>query len=235
MNKVVLSCLLLAACRTEHVRPTPGSPDEVSRLQGSESQALALATSLCDSAGPRFSGSPGNALGVTWAVETMKRLGLENVHTEPVTVPRWIRGVEEARIVSPFAQPLTVTALGHSIGTPEAGVEGEVLEVESLEALKALQPGSLTGKLLFVNVPMRRTVDGAGYGAAAPVRRLAALQALACGAVGALIRSVGTIPTGWRTPARRAQTPRRSPRRRSRCLTPSCCIAWSRRAPCAST
>ncbi len=194
MNKVVVVCCLLsaAACRTEHVRPAPGPPADLNRLQASESEAANLATSLCDSAGPRFSGSPGNAIAVTWAVDTMKRLGLENVHTEAVTVPRWIRGAEEARIISPIAQTLSVTALGHSLPTPEGGVEAEVVEVESLEALKALQPGSLTGKLLFVNVPMRRTIDGAGYGGAAPVRRLAAQQALACGGVGALIRSVGT-------------------------------------------
>jgi carboxypeptidase Q len=199
MNKVVWFALVFvcAACRTDRqqVRPSPAPPDAVSKLQGSESQAHALATSLCDTAGQRFSGSPGNALGVTWAVETMTRLGLENVHTEPVTVPHWVRGVEEARITSPIAQPLFITALGHSAPTPEAGIEAEVVEVESLEALKALQPGSLTGKLLFVNVPMRKTVDGAGYGGAAPVRRLAALQGLACGAVGALIRSVGTDTT----------------------------------------
>ncbi len=192
MNKVVVCCLLLAACRTAHPRPTVGPPAEINRLQGSESQAASLATSLCDSAGPRFSGSPGNAIALTWAVETMKRLGLENVHTEAVTVPHWVRGTEEARITSPIVQTLSVTALGHSLSTPEGGLEAEVVEVQSLEALKALQPGSLTGKLLFVNVPMRRTIDGAGYGGAAPVRRLAALQALACGGVGALIRSVGT-------------------------------------------
>ncbi len=192
MNKVVVSCLLLAACKPAQVRPAVGPPAELNQLQGSESEAASLATSLCDSAGQRFSGSPGNAIAVTWAVDTMKRLGLENVHTELVTVPHWVRGTEEARITSPINQPLSITALGHSSPTPEGGVEAEVVEVESLEALKALQPGSLTGRLLFVNVPMRRTIDGAGYGGAAPVRRLAAQQALACGGVGALIRSVGT-------------------------------------------
>src|SRR5437868_6968688 len=124
MNKVVLSSLfLLTACRTERVRPQPGPPEAINRLQGAESQAHALATSLCDTTGPRFSGTPGNALGVAWAVDTMKRLGLENVHTEPVMVPHWVRGAEEARITSPLAQPLAITALGHTISTPESGVE----------------------------------------------------------------------------------------------------------------
>ena len=193
MNKVVVFCFCFMACRTtERVRPHPFPPDAVNRVQGAESQAHSLATSLCDSSGPRFSGTPGNALGVTWAVETMKKLRLENVHTEPVTVPRWVRGAEEARITSPLVQPLSITALGHTVSTPEAGVEAEVFEVESLDALKALQPGSVTGKLLFANVPMRKVGDGSGYGEVSSVRRIIAKKALECGAVGALIRSVGS-------------------------------------------
>jgi Zn-dependent M28 family amino/carboxypeptidase len=39
---------------------------------------------------------------------------------------------------------------------------------------------------------MRRTPDGSGYGSTAAVRRLAAKKALECGAMGALIRSVGS-------------------------------------------
>lgn len=192
--RLAFLCVVLSACRPAGVRPTPGSapPDEVSRLQGLESEALHLATSLCDTAGPRFSGSPGGALAVSWGVETMTRLGFENVHTEPVMVPHWTRLAEEARLTSPLVQPLAIVALGHSASTPEGGLEAEVFEVESLEALAALKPGSVGGKWLFVNVPMRRAVDGAGYGAAAPARRLSGAAALASGAVGAVIRSVGT-------------------------------------------
>jgi carboxypeptidase Q len=194
MIRLLVVCLSLTACVTTKVRPVQASqpPDEVSRLQGLESQALPLATSLCDTAGARFSGTPGSDLAVTWAVETMKKLGLENVHTEPVTVPKWTRLVEEARIVSPLVIPVNVVGLDHTASTPESGLEAEVVEVQSFEALAALKPGSLTGKWLFVNVPMRRTLDGAGYGGAVPARYLAGKQAMACGAVGALIRSVGT-------------------------------------------
>ena len=194
MSRLLVLCLSLTACVTTKVRPVQASqpPDEVSRLQGLESQALWLATSLCDTAGPRFSGTVGSDLSVAWAVEAMTKLGLENVHTEPVTVPKWTRLAEEARIISPVAISLNVVGLGHSASTPESGLEAEVVEVQSLEALAALKPGSLNGKWLFVNVPMRRTVDGAGYGGAVPARYLAGPQALACGAVGALIRSVGT-------------------------------------------
>lgn len=193
MKNVAVVVLLFVACRTPGFREqTPPQPAELTQLQGSQTQSAALATSLCDSAGPRFSGSAGDALGVTWAVETMKQLGLQNVHTEPVTVPRWVRGREEARITSPIDQLVAVTALGHSTPTSDTGVEGELFEVESLDALDAVKPGTLAGKILFVNIPMRRTVDGSGYGAVARIRRLAGMQAVVGGAIASVIRSVGT-------------------------------------------
>lgn len=184
---------LFVACATPGFREqTPAPPYELTQLQGAQTRSAELTTSLCDAAGQRFSGSAGDALGVAWAVETMKQLGLSNVHTEPVTVPRWVRGKEEARLTAPIEQPLAVVALGHSASTPEGGVEGEVVEVESLDALDAVKNGSLAGKILFVNVPMRRTIDGSGYGAVARIRRLAGLQAAVGGAIAAVIRSVGT-------------------------------------------
>lgn len=193
MKNFAVVVVLFVACRTPGFREqTPPQPAELTQLQGAQTQSAALATSLCDSAGQRFSGSAGDALGVAWAVETMKQLGLANVHTEPVTVPHWVRGREEARITAPIDQVVAVTALGHSTPTPESGVEGELVEVESLDALDAVKPGSLSGKILFVNVPMRRTVDGSGYGAVARIRRLAGMQAVVGGAVASVIRSVGT-------------------------------------------
>ena len=65
------------------------------RLMGmamSDGQAYAIAESLTDGVGARPSGSPNAAKAVDWAVAKMKALGLKNVHTEPVRVPRWIRG-----------------------------------------------------------------------------------------------------------------------------------------------
>jgi hypothetical protein len=135
----LVSLVLLASCRTATVpKPTKAPPDEVLQLQGATSEAAGLTTSLCDSVGPRLAGSPGDPLAVAWAVQTMTKLGLQNVHTEPVTVPTWVRGVEEAEVLSPKRQPLNIAALGGSIATPDSGVEGEVLEVNSLDALKKL-------------------------------------------------------------------------------------------------
>ena len=48
----------------------------------------------------------------------MKKDGLENVHTEPVKVPHWVRGQESAEIIAPHRQPLVMLGLGNSVGTP---------------------------------------------------------------------------------------------------------------------
>src|SRR5919198_6660278 len=70
---------------------------------------------LTDTIGHRLSGSPALDRAIQWAVGEMKRDGLENVHTERVMVPRWVRGTESAEIVSPVAQKLAMLGLGDSI------------------------------------------------------------------------------------------------------------------------
>src|SRR6266536_2326311 len=54
---------------------------------------------LTDTIGHRLSGSPQLERAIQWAVTEMKRDGLENVHTEKVIVPHWVRGNESAEIV----------------------------------------------------------------------------------------------------------------------------------------
>src|SRR5262245_11732232 len=56
---------------------------------------------LTDTHGARLSGSENLTRAIEWTVRTMKADGLENVHTERVMVPRWVRGRETAEIVDP--------------------------------------------------------------------------------------------------------------------------------------
>src|SRR5580765_2683087 len=51
---------------------------------------------LTDTIGHRLSGTPALDRAIEWAVDEMKRDGLENVHTERVMVPKWVRGAESA-------------------------------------------------------------------------------------------------------------------------------------------
>src|ERR1051325_639576 len=66
---------------------------------------------LTDTIGNRLSGTAALDRAIAWAVDEMKRDGLENVHTEKVMVPKWVRGSESAEIVEPAAQPMVMLGL----------------------------------------------------------------------------------------------------------------------------
>src|SRR4051794_1358922 len=93
---------------------------------------------LTDSIGNRLSGTAALDRAIQWAVAEMTRDGLENVHTERVMVPRWVRGSESAEIVEPARHAMVMLGLGDSIGTPGGdGVQAEVVVVHSFEELDA--------------------------------------------------------------------------------------------------
>ena len=77
-------------------------------------EAYAILRDLCQTAPKRLSGSKGMVEAVKWGERTMKRLGFENVHTEPCMVPHWERGkVARLTIFEPESlrgETLTVTA-----------------------------------------------------------------------------------------------------------------------------
>ncbi|MCA9243590.1 MAG: M20/M25/M40 family metallo-hydrolase [Phycisphaerales bacterium] len=148
---------------------------------------------LCDDVGPRLSGSDNLACAVEWAQATMRRDGHENVRADPVTVPRWTRGAESLRILTPREIDIPMLGLGGSIGTPADGIEAEIVSVAGDEGLTALGDGA-RGKIVLFNVPMSRENErfGAGYGPAVRYRGAGATMAARSGAVAALIRSVTT-------------------------------------------
>jgi carboxypeptidase Q len=146
---------------------------------------------LGDTYGHRLSGSPNLEAAIGWAIAEMKRDGLENVHAEAVKVPRWVRGRESLEITGAIPQPLVILGLGNSIGTPAAGVEGELLVVHSFEELDAARD-KVQGRIVLFNVPFTTYGDTVRYRTAGPSR------AGALGAVAMLVRAVG--PAGLRTP-----------------------------------
>ena len=146
---------------------------------------------LGDTYGHRLSGSPNLEAAIRWAVEEMKRDGLENVHTEPVKVPHWVRGRESLEITGAIPQPLVMLGLGNSIGTPPAGIEAELVVVRGFEELEAARD-RVKGRIVLFNVPFTTYGDTVRYRAAGPSR------AAALGAVAMLVRAVG--PPGLRTP-----------------------------------
>ena len=218
---LLLLCLGLSACTTSTAAPPPPPPSAAAVLapaapSTSSSAAVALAPeapspgktlreatlrtsvaldtvkSLVDTASPRLSGSPGGKAAVDWAQRAMETAGLAKVHAESVKVPHWERGDESGEILAPHAHKLSLAALGGSVGTPAAGIEAEVIEVDSLDALDKLDAKDVKGKIVFFHVIMERLKDGSGYGKAVRVRGSGAIAAAKLGAVGVVIRSIGT-------------------------------------------
>ncbi len=156
-----------------------------------KSHAYELAKALTIDVGPRLAGSKADALAVAWALRTMQSLGLANVHSEKVMVTHWERGIETASITSPTSLALHVTALGRSKASPPQGIEAEVVEVTSMQELEQADPAKLRAKIVFINVPTRRAVDGSGYGETTKLRYRGPNMAKDRGAKAVLFRSAG--------------------------------------------
>ena len=81
--------------------PYRGNAEKLMAAAQADQFAWDRLAELTDTFGQRISGSDNLNRAIAWAVETMKKDGLENVHTERVMVPRWVRGVESLEITNP--------------------------------------------------------------------------------------------------------------------------------------
>ncbi len=140
---------------------------------------------LTDQFGHRFSGSASLERAIDWILEEMRRDGLENVHGQPVMVPRWVRGPASLELVAPRKRSLPLLALGGSVGTPSGGIRAEVLVVESFEDLER-RAADAEGKIVLFDVPFTTYRETVRY------RLDGAVAAARAGAVASLIRSVGS-------------------------------------------
>jgi hypothetical protein len=174
--------------------PPPSASESILGRALTDGATLATLTDLTDRIGPRLSGSPGAAEAVRWGVQQIKDAGVP-VRTEPVTVPGWVRGEERGEILAGPGRrvwPLALTALGGSPPTPAGGVEAEVVEVTSLEAL-ATTP--VQGRIVYFHHTMS---SPEGYNAASELRSFGPERAAERGAVATLVRSAATA--SLRTP-----------------------------------
>lgn len=146
---------------------------------------------LTDTYGHRLSGSESLERAIQWAVETMQRDGLENVRTESVMVPRWVRGRESAEIVDPPKHTLAMLGLGGSVGTPAGGLDGDVVVVGSFDELRS-RAAEVRGRIVLLNASFTTYSDTVAY------RTSGARAASQLGAIAVLVRAVG--PAGLRTP-----------------------------------
>jgi carboxypeptidase Q len=145
---------------------------------------------LTDTVGNRLAGSVGLERAIAWATQAMRDDG-HDVRTEPVMVPHWVRGAEEAAVIAPIERPLRLLTLGGSVATPAEGLTAPVIVVHDWDELKA-RKAEVKGAIVLYDVamPAYSEARGTGYGETVGYRSGGAIAAAKLGAVAALVRSV---------------------------------------------
>jgi Zn-dependent M28 family amino/carboxypeptidase len=182
-------------------KPTPGMPgvagplaakykadaDKILKAAETDEDGYAALTYLCDHVGKRLSGTPQLNTAIEWGAELMRKAGLQNVTVQPVMVQRWVRGNESGSMTTsgPGAvnRPLHMLGLGMSVATPAGGITAPVVFVPSFDALDAMSPDQVKGKIVVYNPGWH------GYGVNTQYRTFGASRAAAKGAVAMLVRS----------------------------------------------
>ena len=104
----------------------------------------------------------------------------------------WQRHDEGGEILLPYPQTLAVTALGGSVPTEKGGLRAEVALFETLEDLQSAPEGSLSGRIAMLGTPCSAPKDGSFLRLFQQGPHRGPSIAAGKGAVGYLIRSVGT-------------------------------------------
>ncbi|WP_298302161.1 M28 family peptidase [Flavobacterium sp.] len=167
---------------------------QIYKVALTESKAYPWLDDLSNKIGHRLSGSSGAAKAVTYTKEQMELLGLDKVYLQEVMVPQWVRGEKEVAYLQVGKQKKSfpICALGMSVATPKNGLLANVIEVKSLEELKALGTEKVKGKIIFFNRPMNPEFIETfhAYGSCVDQRSSGAREAGELGAVGVIVRSM---------------------------------------------
>jgi hypothetical protein len=167
---------------------------QIYKVALTESKAYPWLDDLSNKIGHRLSGSSGAAKAVTYTKEQMELLGLDKVYLQEVMVPQWVRGEKEVAYLQVGKQKKSfpICALGMSVSTPKNGLLANVIEVKSLEELKALGIEKVKGKIIFFNRPMNPEFIETfhAYGSCVDQRSSGAREAGQLGAVGVIVRSM---------------------------------------------
>jgi hypothetical protein len=202
MKSYLLAALLLSAApalaqQSISTLPPPVLTDpKVAALRDNalenDHYAWDITEGLTTEVGQRLAATEAEARARDWAVRRLKAMGFANVRIEPFEMPVWTRGAESAEILAPFPQKLMVAALGYSGSTGPAGITGQVVNFDSVDALRAAPDSAVAGKIVFIDHHMMPAQDGSGYGQFGAPRRQGPTIASLKGAIGIVIRSIGT-------------------------------------------
>ena len=202
MKRALIAALLITAAPAAAQQSVASLPPPViadPQVAALRDDALAndhyawdIVEGLTTEVGQRLAATDAEARARDWAVKRLTAMGFANVHVEPFTMPVWTRGAESAEIVSPFPQKLAIAALGYSGSTGPNGITGQIVYFPSVDALRAAPDAEVGGKIVFIDHNMQPAQDGSGYGQFGAPRRQGPTIASLKGAIGIVIRSIGT-------------------------------------------
>lgn len=159
-----------------------------------ESHCYSWLDDLSNKIGHRLSGSSGAEKGVLYTKQQLETLGLDRVYLQEVMVSKWERGAKEVAYVEVGKNKINfpICALGLSVATPKDGISASVIEVKSIEELKALGVEKVKGKIIFFNRPMNPEFIETfhAYGSCVDQRSSGAREAGELGVVGVIVRSM---------------------------------------------
>jgi len=150
---------------------------------------------LCENAPGRLLGSKNSYKALDFMKAYFESLGADTVFLQEFTTPAWIHHSTKVKLILNDKEvELKADALGPSPATSENGLLAQIIEVQSLEKLKTIDPDLVHGKIVFFNRPfdIKKISPFAGYGATVDQRSRGPALAAELGALGVLVRSVGS-------------------------------------------
>jgi len=152
--------------------------------------------SLCKDVGARITGSAEAQMAVKWGEKLLNSYGFDKVYLQEIKVPHWERGTKEAAwIINEKGETLKldILALGGSVGT-NGLIEGEIIKVKNVEALKLLSEKDVRGKIVFLSqaFDQKHINTFHAYGGCYPLRGDGTNEAGKLNAKAVVIRSLAT-------------------------------------------
>ncbi|XP_030022999.1 carboxypeptidase Q isoform X1 [Manduca sexta] len=151
-----------------------------------------------DKFGARPSGSEVLEQSIDYMIELTREEDLQDIITEELEVPHWVRGEEKITMLEPRVKNMDLLGLGRSVSTPPGGITGEVIVFKNYSQLENTADKDVAGKIVLYD-PIFTT-----YSETNQYRTQGAARAAAKGAIASLVRSIA--PFSINTPHTGSQT-----------------------------
>jgi hypothetical protein len=148
---------------------------------------------LCEKAPGRLIGTKNSFIAVDLMKKYLIDLGADTVFLQEFSSPAWICHSASASMhIDGKEIKLNIDALGPSASTPENGITAEIIEVKSLDELRAIGTEKIKGKIVFYNRAFDNSLFNtfSAYSQAVDQRSLGPSLALEMGALASITRSV---------------------------------------------